>query len=225
MKLTPHLSSIKICKFSLFLEIFSSKSASYFFSFSVSIYSFEEGIVSTFSQIGYVVLSKANIAGNSQRRELISVAPSFVSSIMCRHSCRPFIYFPSLFLTHCMSLVKVEPVNRSFFLFIKIRYFEGTSVCSEWRQPRPFNQYQKSVTLLSNSQTFVQPMNNSVVRAWEMFNSRAYLHQYEKYGLEVDDFIDSFGMVEQMISDYSKICKYWSTYTIGGNKTTRYLSH
>lgn len=68
-------------------------------------------------------------------------------------------------------------------------------------------------------------MNNSVVRAWEMFNSRAYLHQYEKYGLEVDDFIDSFGMVEQMISDYSKICKYWSTYTIGGNKTTRYLSH
>ena len=58
-------------------------------------------------------------------------------------------------------------------------------------------------------------MNNSVVRAWEMFNSRAYLHQYEKYGLEVDDFIDSFGMVEQMISDYSKICKYWSTYIIG----------
>ena len=83
-------------------------------------------------------------------------------------------------------------------------------MCSEWRQPRPFNQYQKSTTLLSNSQTFVQPMNNSVVRAWEMFNSRAYLHQYEKYGLEVDDFIDSFGTVEQIISDYSKICEYLS---------------
>ena len=48
-------------------------------------------------------------------------------------------------------------------------------------------------------------MTKSVTKAWEMFNSKAYLHQYEKYGLGVDDFIDSFGVVEQMIADYSRI--------------------
>uniref|UniRef100_A0A7M5V5F2 Tubulin delta chain n=2 Tax=Clytia hemisphaerica TaxID=252671 RepID=A0A7M5V5F2_9CNID len=84
-------------------------------------------------------------------------------------------------------------------------YSEGSPIYTEWQQPRSFNQYQKSITLLSNSQTFVQPMTKSVTKAWEMFNSKAYLHQYEKYGLGVDDFIDSFGVVEQMIADYSRI--------------------
>lgn len=38
-----------------------------------------------------------------------------------------------------------------------------------------------------------------------MFNARAYLHQYEKFGLSEDDFIDSFAVVEQMAADYSRL--------------------
>ena len=38
-----------------------------------------------------------------------------------------------------------------------------------------------------------------------MFNVRAYLHQYERYGLTENDFIDSFGVVEQIIANYSKL--------------------
>jgi len=59
--------------------------------------------------------------------------------------------------------------------------------------------------MLSNSQTFVPPINNSIQKAWEMFNARAYLHQYEKFGLSEDDFIDSFAVVEQMVADYSRL--------------------
>lgn len=75
----------------------------------------------------------------------------------------------------------------------------------EWQQTRPFNRYEKSAALVSNSQTFIRPMNDCIRKAWSMFNARAYIHQYEKYGLTENDFIDSFGVVEQVVADYASI--------------------
>ena len=74
-----------------------------------------------------------------------------------------------------------------------------------WCHPRPFNHYEKSVTLLSNSQTPVAPLNSVVQKAWNMFTSRAYVHQYLKYGMTEDHFVDSFAATEQIIRNYSAL--------------------
>ncbi|XP_073239406.1 tubulin delta chain-like [Porites lutea] len=74
-----------------------------------------------------------------------------------------------------------------------------------WCHPRPFNHYDKSVTLLSNSQTPVAPLNSVVQKAWNMFTSRAYVHQYLKYGMTEDRFVDSFAATEQIIRNYSSL--------------------
>ena len=65
--------------------------------------------------------------------------------------------------------------------------------------------YEKSATLLSNSQSFVAPLETVLRNAWSMFASRAYLHQYSRYGLLEDDFVDSFGFTEQILSDYRQL--------------------
>ena len=82
--------------------------------------------------------------------------------------------------------------------------FPSTS-CSFWCHSKPFNQYEKSATLLSNSQTPVASLKNVAQKAWNMFASRAYVHQYLRYGSTEDDFVDSFASVEQVIKNYSLI--------------------
>ncbi|XP_051253683.1 tubulin delta chain isoform X2 [Dicentrarchus labrax] len=75
-----------------------------------------------------------------------------------------------------------------------------------WKSPVPFNKYEKSATLVSNSQALLRPLDNMVGKAWNMFASRAYIHQYIKFGISEEDFLDSFTSLEQVISSYSQLC-------------------
>ncbi|XP_054250268.1 tubulin delta chain isoform X3 [Indicator indicator] len=72
-----------------------------------------------------------------------------------------------------------------------------------WRTPRAFNKYEKSAALVSNSQFLLKPLDSVVGKAWNMFASKAYIHQYTKFGIEEEDFLDSFTALEQVISSYS----------------------
>ncbi|KAL0973268.1 hypothetical protein UPYG_G00201240 [Umbra pygmaea] len=76
---------------------------------------------------------------------------------------------------------------------------------SLWKTPVSFNKYEKSATLVSNSQALLQPLDYMVGKAWNMFASRAYIHQYTKYGISEEDFLDSFTSLEQVISSYSQL--------------------
>ncbi|KAF3847996.1 hypothetical protein F7725_021024 [Dissostichus mawsoni] len=71
---------------------------------------------------------------------------------------------------------------------------------SVWKSPVPFNKYEKSATLVSNSQALLRPLDSMVGGAWNMFASRAYIHQYTKFGISEEDFLDSFSSLEQVIS-------------------------
>ena len=51
----------------------------------------------------------------------------------------------------------------------------------------------------------MRPLEKVLENAWGMFASRAYLHQYNRYGLTDDDFLDSFGFIEQILTDYKQI--------------------
>ena len=55
---------------------------------------------------------------------------------------------------------------------------------------------------LSNSQSALAPVDNLCARAYDMFTSRAYVHQYTQHGLELDAFLDAFVQVEQIIQSY-----------------------
>ncbi|KAG2459048.1 TBD protein, partial [Polypterus senegalus] len=80
----------------------------------------------------------------------------------------------------------------------------GSSITT-WRTPIAFNRYEKLATLVSNSQLLLKPLDSIVGRAWNMFASRAYVHQYIKYGISEGDFLDSFTALEQVISSYSNL--------------------
>lgn len=75
-----------------------------------------------------------------------------------------------------------------------------------WKSPVSFNEYEKSATLVSNSQALLKPLDNMVAKAWNMFASRAYIHQYIKHGISEEDFLDGFTSLEQVISSYSQLC-------------------
>ncbi|KAI2656168.1 Tubulin delta chain [Labeo rohita] len=76
---------------------------------------------------------------------------------------------------------------------------------STWTCPVAFNGYEKSATLVSNSQSLLKPLDNIVRKAWNMFASRAYVHQYTKFGISEEDFLDSFTALEQIISSYTHL--------------------
>ncbi len=58
---------------------------------------------------------------------------------------------------------------------------------------------------MSNSQSSVSPLDQVCGRAWNMFSSRAYIHQYSKFGLTQEDFMSSFVAIEQVIKDYKDL--------------------
>lgn len=74
-----------------------------------------------------------------------------------------------------------------------------------WKSPVSFNKYEKSATLVSNSQALLRPLDQMVAKAWNMFASKAYIHQYVKYGISEEDFLDSFTSLEQVISSYRQL--------------------
>ncbi|XP_032897971.1 tubulin delta chain isoform X2 [Amblyraja radiata] len=74
-----------------------------------------------------------------------------------------------------------------------------------WRTPTSFNKYEKSATLVSNSQCLLKPLDSAVKKAWDMFASRAYVHQYTKHGISEEEFLDSFTTMEQVIASYSNL--------------------
>ncbi|XP_030634479.1 tubulin delta chain [Chanos chanos] len=74
---------------------------------------------------------------------------------------------------------------------------------SAWNTSVPFNGYEKSATIVSNSQSLLRPLDNIVKKAWNMFASRAYIHQYTKFGVSEEDFLDCFTTLEQIISSYT----------------------
>uniref|UniRef100_A0A8D2AY21 Tubulin delta chain n=1 Tax=Sciurus vulgaris TaxID=55149 RepID=A0A8D2AY21_SCIVU len=84
-------------------------------------------------------------------------------------------------------------------------WLEPDTAFNVWKTQRAFNRYEKSAALVSNSQFLIRPLDMIVGKAWNMFASKAYIHQYTKFGIEEEDFLDSFTLLEQVVSSYSNI--------------------
>uniref|UniRef100_A0AC11BKB1 Tubulin delta 1 n=1 Tax=Ovis aries TaxID=9940 RepID=A0AC11BKB1_SHEEP len=84
-------------------------------------------------------------------------------------------------------------------------WLEPVHAFNVWKTQRAFRKYERSAALVSNSQSLVKPLDRIVGKAWNMFASRAYLHQYTKFGIEEEDFLDSFTLLEQVIASYCNL--------------------
>ena len=80
-----------------------------------------------------------------------------------------------------------------------------------------FYKYNRSMTLLENSDKFNPAFEQILERSYNMFNNNSYLYQYYKYGLEREKFLDCFSTLENVILNYSKL---WFLYLIKTNKLT-----
>ncbi|XP_078391217.1 tubulin delta chain isoform X1 [Cetorhinus maximus] len=84
-------------------------------------------------------------------------------------------------------------------------WMPADSALNIWRTSTAFNKYEKSATVVSNSQCLLKPLDSTVTKAWDMFASRAYVHQYVKHGISEEDFLDCFTTIEQVIASYSNL--------------------
>ena len=66
-----------------------------------------------------------------------------------------------------------------------------------------FSRCDMAATLLANASCAVVPAQRMLTRAYSMYASRAYCHQYAAHGLEEADFDAAFARVEDAVAAYS----------------------
>jgi len=69
----------------------------------------------------------------------------------------------------------------------------------------PFSTLDRSLFVLSNTKRNAESLDNIVQDSWVKFNAGAFLYQYEKFGLEKTDFVESFCILEKVMNDYSQL--------------------
>lgn len=70
---------------------------------------------------------------------------------------------------------------------------------------RPLAPQDKTAALVSNSQLVLPPLRRLVSRACALFAERAYVHQYERYGMDVDELCMRIAQVEQIAHNYAEL--------------------
>ena len=82
---------------------------------------------------------------------------------------------------------------------------DNNTKLKEYKDINSINSYEKHLTLLTNSNYYCQAIKKTLQKAYEMYEYNAFIHQYEKYNLQKDDFIEAFTFCEQIIYDYTHI--------------------
>lgn len=76
---------------------------------------------------------------------------------------------------------------------------------TSWVSNALFNKYEKCCSLVSNNSTCHLPLSVVAEKAWHMYCSKAYIHQYQRFGLSEEHFMESFVIAEQILRDYSTL--------------------
>lgn len=67
------------------------------------------------------------------------------------------------------------------------------------------NGYSRSASLLSNGQSILPVLQRAATKAAQMYQAKAYLHQYQSCGLEEETFKSSFLQIGQIIANYNSL--------------------
>ncbi|KAJ8687424.1 hypothetical protein QAD02_023218 [Eretmocerus hayati] len=72
-------------------------------------------------------------------------------------------------------------------------------------QQRRLLDHEKFLALVTNNSQIYQTLDGIVDKAWNTYTHSAFLHQYKKFGLEEDDFLEAFAKMENVIKDYKNL--------------------
>ncbi|KAL7293393.1 hypothetical protein TKK_0013158 [Trichogramma kaykai] len=72
-------------------------------------------------------------------------------------------------------------------------------------QDRRLINQDKFLALVSNNSQIHCTLEEIVEKAWNTYTHSAFLHQYKKFGLEENDFLEAFAKVENVIKDYESL--------------------
>lgn len=72
-------------------------------------------------------------------------------------------------------------------------------------QERRLLNQEKFLALVTNNSQIYQTLDGIVDKAWNTYIHSAFLHQYKKFGLEEDDFLEAFAKIENVIKDYKNL--------------------
>lgn len=67
------------------------------------------------------------------------------------------------------------------------------------------NAYDKTGTLISNSKAMLQTLAITMDKAYDMFAHGAFLHQYERFGVDRNFFQEAFLRIDQITQNYSSL--------------------
>jgi tubulin delta len=79
------------------------------------------------------------------------------------------------------------------------------SRCLHLHQGRRFMDMEKFISLATNNGSVRYSFNDIVEKAWKTFGHKAHLHQYTKFGVGEQDFIESFAKMESVIKSYEQL--------------------
>ena len=71
--------------------------------------------------------------------------------------------------------------------------------------PTPLMSRERSASLLLNSSCVAPSLDSILSRAWGMLDAGAYLHQYERHGVERDTMESAMISLEQVLMDYQSL--------------------
>lgn len=71
--------------------------------------------------------------------------------------------------------------------------------------PHITNKYHRTASMTTNNQAVLPLLMRTTTKAAAMFEAKAYLHQYNVYGIENDDFISAFRNIGSTIQRYREL--------------------
>jgi tubulin delta len=105
-------------------------------------------------------------------------------------------------------IARGDKVDEQKFDLITSKEFYSQKISNRYSLIKDANNFlnnDKSMSLLSNSQAFVTPLETISNNATRMLHAKAYVYQYEKSKLSVDEFTEALAKVEQIHHNYLEI--------------------
>lgn len=76
---------------------------------------------------------------------------------------------------------------------------------SHFHQNRKFLNHDKFLAMITNNSQIASPLDTLLTKTWNSYTHSAFLHQYKKFGLEEDDFLQAFAVLENVVKDYKDV--------------------
>lgn len=148
-------------------------------------------------------LSSDSVTLNWELKQPSSVPPSVHSTTQFSCSVANHLITRGLAFSNNQYRPEEDFIGRG----IHPRWTPENAAFTHSHQTRRFNDQDKFAFLVSNNSELHAPLNTVVDKAWKMFTHKAYMHQYLRFGLMEEDFVDAFVKLESVVKAYKELGK------------------